>query len=100
MNRTRESQVFFSDYDRRKQLMLHESESSLRARGKLLAGAFQRLALRSSPGRAALLLIAQPSVDHSSSYVEFKYDFCSDFPADSPMNNNQNHKIRIRWHIE
>ena len=45
----------------------------------------QRLALRSSPVRAAFLLIAQPVVDRSSSYVEFKSEFCSDFPADSPM---------------
>ena len=31
--------------------------------------------------------------------VEFKSEFCSDFPADSPMKNNQSNKITIRWHI-
>ena len=51
--------VFFSDYDRREQLLLRESERSLLV---------QRLALRSSQGRAALLLITQPGVDHSSPY--------------------------------
>ena len=51
------TRVFFSDYDRRKQLMLFESESSLLD---------QRLALRSSPRGAAFRLIAQPGVDHSS----------------------------------
>ena len=32
--------------------------------------------------------------------VEFKSEFCSDFPADSHMKNYQNNKITIRWHIE
>ena len=84
---SKQSNGFFSDYDRRKQLMLRESESSLLV---------QRLEnpSRSSPGGSAFRvlpsrswwwrLIAQPGVDDSFMSWSSKSQFCSDF-LDSPM---------------
>ena len=71
-----------------------ESESSLLV---------QRLALPSSPGRAALLLIAQPGVDHSSYrgvQIRVMVGFCCYSPMKKIKITNHDkvaHRITMWW---